>query len=116
MAATVQTMGEVGTVYLIHLSQPLGNDGNGGRNSASHYLGWTGGALEERIAAHGTSKGSCLLAEANRRGIAWEVVRTWEDVDRHFERRLKRRGSAKRICPCCNPDAERWATIKREAA
>jgi hypothetical protein len=104
--------GEVGTCYLIHLATPLGNDGNGNRNSAEHYIGWTGGELAARIASHLRSEGSSLLAEANRRGIEWEVVRTWTNVDRHFERRLKRRGGARAICPTCSPAAaERRARL-----
>lgn len=94
----------MGVVYLIHLDSPIGPEKAPDGHKAWHYIGWaqTGG-LDARLDAHRNGKGSKLLAEAARKGISWNVVRTWEGT-RDFERLLKRRGSAKRICPCCDPD------------
>jgi predicted GIY-YIG superfamily endonuclease len=82
-------------VYLIHFDQPF--------RHASHYIGWTRDkkTLKSRIRHHQEGSGANLLRHVARAGIAFRVVRTWDDADRHFERRLKNRGSAKRICPVC---------------
>jgi hypothetical protein len=41
-----------------------------------------------------------MLAAANERGIAYDVVRTWPG-GRDVERRLKRQRNAPRMCPTC---------------
>lgn len=81
-----------GTVYLIHFDEPIAH--------AQHYMGWTSD-LEQRLDAHSNGTGSKLMAEVRRRGIPWSVTRTWEGVDRHFERKLKNHKSGPRFCPRC---------------
>jgi hypothetical protein len=89
----------IGTVYLLHFSEPVGH--------AEHYLGW---ALDHhaRVDDHLCGKGSRLVAAAVRRGIHIELVRTWPNVDRNFERRLKN-GTHKARCPLCKPDYNKRA-------
>jgi hypothetical protein len=41
------------------------------------------------------------MAQARREGIGFRLVRTWSDVDRNFERKLKLRKSSGRLCPLC---------------
>lgn len=81
----------IGTVYLLHFERPL--------RHAQHYLGW---ALdhEARLRDHLAGKGSRLVAAVVAAGIGVELVRTWEGVDRHFERSLKN-GSHRHHCPRC---------------
>lgn len=97
-ALTIPTpTGVPGDVYLIHLERGLVES-----HSSTHYIGWAGpDGLWERIEAHAAGTGSPLLRAANERLIAWRVVRVWRGADRHFERRLKRRRKAKRLCPVC---------------
>jgi len=85
----------MGLVYLIHFQQPL--------KHAQHYLGYVDKNLEARIKRHKSGDGSKLMRAVNLAGIAWEVVRIWKDVDKHFERTLKNRKNTKCLCPLCNP-------------
>jgi predicted GIY-YIG superfamily endonuclease len=84
-------MGQVGTVYLIHFHSPL--------KHAKHYIGFTLN-LEGRCLDHRKGVGSKLLAAVSAAGIEWSVVRTW-DGTRDFERSLKNRKNAPRLCPVC---------------
>jgi predicted GIY-YIG superfamily endonuclease len=93
--------GEVGTTYLICFHAEVGPKDAPAGHRAGHYIGWTGNGLEDRLASHQEGRGSSLMAEVARQGIGWTVVATWENSDRHFERSLKDRGSAKRWCPNC---------------
>lgn len=86
----------MGTVYLIHLDRPLAH--------ARHYIGWAHGGIEavaRRLDRHRVGRGSRLLAACAKKGIGFDVVKTWSGVDRHFERKLKKRNSTPRICPVC---------------
>jgi len=83
------------TVYLIHLSQPIGK--------SQHYVGSTL-HLDRRLKQHRYKRkkgGSLLLKEANKRGILWDVAKTWQ-ASRDFERYLKRQKNARRYCPLCH--------------
>ena len=99
-------------IYTIHLDEPLGDDGNGGRSRAGHYTGWTRRAVPERIAEHRRRRagdglehtGGQLLAHANSRGIGWRVVEVRPGTP-YDEHRLKANGRAWRRCPVCNPAA-----------
>jgi len=97
-----------GTVYLLHLAQPLGAARNQhGKPHAAHYLGWTQEkSPSARVALHRAGRsGSKYMREAHREGIDFDVSRVWEDVDRNFERKLKNRKASGRICPLCQPAA-----------
>lgn len=85
-------MGVIGTVYLIHFDRPFGH--------ARHYCGWALD-LESRLARHRAGTGARLIEVIQDAGITWQVARTWEGVDRNFERALKRQGGASRRCPLC---------------
>jgi predicted GIY-YIG superfamily endonuclease len=84
-------------VYLVHLDQRLGSDHPNG--SAGHYLGTTIN-LDRRLETHREGRGARILAAANQRGIAYDVVRTWPG-GRDEERRLKRQHNAPKMCPRC---------------
>jgi hypothetical protein len=111
--------GTMGVVYLIHLDAPLvGTPGNGycrkrgtwspnppearKRQVAGHYLGWAKDLpdrIDEHVKSHASS--SRLIMEANRRGIAWRVVRTWEGT-RDLEKKLRGRKQNRQLCPECH--------------
>jgi hypothetical protein len=84
--------GEPGSVYLLHLDPPL--------CQARRYLGWAR-ELEPRLGEHRAGRGSPLIAAAVASGSRIELARTWENVDRHFERALKNRHEGSRLCPLC---------------
>ncbi len=84
-----------GTVYLIHLETPIAH--------SRHYLGWTR-FLKKRINHHRNGTGARFLAEAVRRGIGFEVVRKWKNTDGNFERKLKNRKNAPKLCPVCRKE------------
>lgn len=85
-----------GTVYLIHFDEPV--------KRARHYMGWTAKPVEERITRHTSGDGSRLMRAVVRAGIGFRVVRTWERVDRNFERTLKNKKCAPRLCPVCRKE------------
>lgn len=89
-------------VYLIHLQDKLGSDHPRGR--ARHYVGTTID-LDRRLETHRAGLGARILAAANQRGIAYDVVRTWPG-GRDVERQLKRQRNAPRLCPTCVPSRE----------
>lgn len=80
-----------GTVYLLHFDSPFGH--------AKHYTGWAKD-LTNRLHLHATGQGARLTSVVRAAGIGWSVARTWDNVDRYFERRQKARGAA-RHCPIC---------------
>lgn len=95
-----------GQVYLLHFNIE-GNvpserdDATTGKFHARHYLGWAKDA-DDRIAEHanGTS-GARIMEVLHNRGIGFEVARTWNNVTRKFERRIKNQGGLSRHCPIC---------------
>lgn len=84
------------TVYLLHFDSPISD-----HHTCQHYIGFANN-IEARIAHHhnGTS-GARLLEVAKQRGISFTVVRVWEKGDKKFERKLKNRHDAPRLCPIC---------------
>lgn len=81
-------------VYLIHLEHPVGH--------SQHYVGSTIN-LERRLRQHRYKRkcgGSSLLKEANKRGIAWRLVKVWQ-ASRDLEFILKRQKHHSRFCPVC---------------
>lgn len=86
-----------GTVYLIHLESPIAH--------ARHYIGWSR-FLKQRIRHHRQGTGARFLAEAVRRGIAFDVVRKWKNADGNFERKLKNRKKARKLCPVCRKEGK----------
>lgn len=85
-------------VYLIHFDQKL--------HHAQHYIGFVdhpAHSLESRLEYHKKGLGSKLLRAVGQKGIEFKVVRTWEEGDRNFERKLKNQKNASKLCPVCNP-------------
>lgn len=85
----------MGTVYLIHFDEKLAH--------AQHYLGYTGGDLDERLERHRNGNGARLMQVIKEQGITWHLVRTW-DGDRKLERKLKDRHNSPRLCPICRQE------------
>jgi len=84
-------------VYLIHLDTPIAH--------AKHYLGFTSD-LDARMQRHRSGNGAKLLKEANRRGIKYNVVRTWKAgswvaAAKRLETKLKLRKNSPKLCPIC---------------
>ena len=78
-------------VYLLHLDKPL--------RHARHYVGLADD-LDARLERHASGQGARMLAVCVERGIGWQLVRTWEG-GRRFERQLKNRKEALKLCPVC---------------
>ncbi len=104
-----------GTIYLIHLDQPM--------KHARHYLGFAVDA-EARIRAHrlGLAESCSFMRAVHKSGITWGVVRTWVG-NRDLEKKLKGRadrkdgsrrrgGSMTRHCPLCR---DRVRAVARES-
>lgn len=83
------------TVYLIHFHSKVSD-------RAQHYLGITKN-LPQRIAEHRAGRGARLLEVCKERGIDISVVRIWRNRYWPFERALKAKKHASRMCPICNP-------------
>ena len=88
-----------GFLYLVCFETRIGDLTNP-KGAAGHYLGWADD-VDARMAEHRARRGARILAACVERGIAFDVVRTWADVDRAFERRIKRQHNAWRLCPRC---------------
>lgn len=82
-------------VYLIHFEKPF--------KHAKHYIGFSSSKrnVQLRLDHHRHGRGSRLLRAVAEAGISFDVVRIWEEGDRTFERKLKRRKEAPKLCPIC---------------
>ena len=87
-----------GAVYLLHLHPGLPITGN---RVARHYLGFAEQSVERRLQEHLEGRGSPLVAAAAAHGSRVTIARTWPGRGRTFERQLKRRHEAPRLCPVC---------------
>lgn len=83
----------MGIVYLLHFDKPFGH--------AKHYTGFVEHDVERRLKEHERGYGSRLVGAARKAGINFSLARLWHDVDRKYERDLKKRGGATRHCPMC---------------
>lgn len=99
MFTTEATSNEIGTVYLLHLSQPLSPN-----HTSRHYAGFAIN-LKARMQHHRKGTGARFTQVAVERGIDFEVVKTWAGT-RSFERRLKNGKNLRRYCSVC--------TVKKE--
>lgn len=93
MSAPGTNGGVQGTIYLLHFERPY--------RHARHYLGWTLD-LDTRVREHANGRGARLMEVLREQGISFTIARTWTG-DRHYERTLKNRKCAPRMCPLC-PD------------
>jgi predicted GIY-YIG superfamily endonuclease len=82
-------------IYLLHFERKLSH--------AGHYMGFTDD-LDSRLERHRAGNGARLMEVVTQAGIEWKLVRTWPG-DRNFERRLKNRKDATKLCPICNEKA-----------
>lgn len=90
------------TIYLLHFNQPLsqGTDPRTGKpRAARHYIG-SADDLPKRLHEHAIGHGARIVAALLARGGSFSLARQW-DADRKFERQLKRRHGAPRLCPIC---------------
>lgn len=90
--------GVQGTLYFLHFDRPLHRTE---KPHAQHYLGWTSGPVEERLARHRKGNGAAVIRALGHQGIEFIVVWT-KPGTREEERRLKRSGHFKeRLCVTC---------------
>lgn len=89
---------KIGTVYVLHFDRPY--DGGHGQ-VVNHYIGFTELGVAARNARHHSCHGAALLKAVANAGIDWQVADTYENETIAFERKLKGRGGAKRICSIC---------------
>lgn len=85
-------------VYLLHFDEPIGNRENP-RAQAQHYIGWAD-RLDRRIHQHLTGRGAKITAALAAKGIGFQIAQTWPG-SRSFERQLKNRKNARKLCPIC---------------
>jgi predicted GIY-YIG superfamily endonuclease len=109
MAATAPRQDVLGTIYLLHFSEPFGH--------ARHYLGWTeSDDVERRIARHRSGQGARLVRAVVNAGLDFKLVRTWANVTRRRERQLKVSGHSARWCPICKEERDGARKGKRGTA
>jgi hypothetical protein len=84
--------------YLLHFDAPLGNLANP-RGQAQHYLGYAD-RLDRRALQHLTGRGAKITQALVSRGIGFQIAQTWPG-SRSFERTLKNRKNARKLCPIC---------------
>ena len=81
------------TVYLLHFDPPY--------KHAGHYVGVTHrDDVMDRVGEHQRGEGARLCRVARREGSLILLARTWENVERKFEMKIKGRG-LKPLCPIC---------------
>lgn len=75
-------------VYLLKFNSPIGS----GKKYVQYYLGYCeDDRFEERMDLHATGRGARLTQVAKERGIGFTVARTWPNLTRQDERRMKNR-------------------------
>lgn len=79
-------------VYLLHFNQPY--------QHARHYLGYADD-ITRRLKDHRKGTGARLTQVLKANRISFRLAATWPGADRHFERRLKNRKNAAKLCPIC---------------
>lgn len=86
----------MGYCYLLHFAQPISD-----KHTCQHYIGYTSKSLADRMLDHRRGIGARLTQVAIERGIAFECVRTWANVTRRDERKLKNKKNSPILCPIC---------------
>lgn len=84
--------GAAGTVYVLHFDPPY--------RHAAHYVGWTAGDVEARVATHLRGAGSPLVRAAVAAGVRVQLAGCCPG-SRALERRLKRWHKTTQFCPIC---------------
>jgi len=83
-----------GYVYLLHFERPISE-----KHTAQHYIGWAY-HLGSRMQQHLKGRGARFTQVAKERGIPFVIAAAWPG-DRTYERELKRKKHASRLCPIC---------------
>lgn len=97
-------------VYLIHLNKPLSPN-----HTSRHYIGFATD-VDARIQTHlkGGTGAARFMQVAKERNIDWVVARTWSGGTRSFERSLKNRKNASKLCPICTGKPTGTAAVYHE--
>lgn len=84
---------------------------------ARHYIGFAESefTFENRLRHHKKGRGSRLMDAVTKAGIDFKVSRTWANGDRNFERKLKNRKNAAKLCPLCVERARREKVLEKES-
>lgn len=83
-------------VYLIHIHPAISH--------ARHYIGTCAdNRLDTRLSEHEKGQGARLTQVARELGRELILTRVWTGKGRRFERKLKNRKNAPKLCPLCNP-------------
>jgi len=61
-------------------------------------------ALDSRLRRHEAGDGSAFMREVARRGIQWQLVRTWPGGTRRKEKQLRGQHNHARFCPICGKE------------
>lgn len=91
---SAQQLREGGVVYLLHYDRPISE-----RSTARHYIGWAY-RLDSRMRQHIKGRGARFTQVAAERGIPFVIAAAWPG-DRSYERKLKNKKHAARLCPIC---------------
>jgi len=82
-------------VYLLHFDRPISD-----KHTTQHYIGYASDIVK-RLNCHKSGNGARLTEIAKIRNIGFALVRLWHG-DRNFERKLKNRKNAPKLCPICS--------------
>lgn len=98
----------MGVVYILHLDTPL--------HHAKHYVGFSqnGRTLIQRIAHHRNGTGAKFTKALREKGIGFQHVRTFHNVDRNFERKLKNTHNVSIYCPICSKQPREYHPKEKE--
>ena len=91
----------MGTIYLLHFEQPIGNAERGRVAMADHYTGYYDNPARIDYHRNGTS-GVDIVKAFHDRQIPFVVARKRSGT-KTDERRIKNAGGARRYCPVCSP-------------
>jgi predicted GIY-YIG superfamily endonuclease len=84
----------LGYVYILHFDKPY--------KHAAHYIGYAIKDWEARIDEHRRGISRVRIMEVIKAaGIGFEVAKVFKRVPKTFERKLKNRHGASKICPIC---------------
>jgi len=81
-------------MYLLHFCTPY--------KHAKHYLGIAYSGIERRIEEHRQGRGANITKVLKANNIEFVVAKTWLQVSRKSENKVKGRGLTE-YCPICNP-------------
>lgn len=80
-------------LYLLHFEEPY--------KHAKHYLGVAKNGIDRRLEEHRSGHGANLTRVLKRNGIGFILAKTWLQVPRMSENKIKGRGLSI-YCPICS--------------